>query len=170
MPETPAGTTVRSSVGHAGPLVSIWAAYLAWFRAAKRRANWLRLGAAAVISITLLLALELREPNGGGSAGETLLTLLDTALGRAAGLAVVSIAAALAVVALIGRERIVLTLALAATLTRRIAAPRERPPSVFHGYVRRRPRALPTHHSASQSFSAPASRKTRCLLGRARRL
>jgi len=127
MPETPAGTAVRSMVGHAGPLVSIWAAYLAWLRAARRRPAWLRLAAAGVVSITLLLALELREPGGGGALGETLLTLLDTAVGRAAGLAIVSIAAALAVVALIGRDRIVQSLVFIGNLARRIAAPRERP-------------------------------------------
>ena len=64
------------------------------------------MAALAILSLTWALMLALREPNGGGLLGETLLDALDAAFGHTAGLAFVSILAALAVVSLIGRERL----------------------------------------------------------------
>jgi S-DNA-T family DNA segregation ATPase FtsK/SpoIIIE len=106
-PASPAGVALGAAVGLAGaPLVPAWSAWLTWCLARKRRPPPLRVLALAVLSIVWLLGLALRGPNGGGLLGETLLQLLDAGFGRTAGLAIVSIAGAAAVVSLLGLDRV----------------------------------------------------------------
>src|SRR5947207_15908419 len=94
-------------VGGAAFLVAGWLLWLTWITVRSRPWRWPRVAALVALSVTLLLALTLRESDGGGLAGEALLQLLDAAFGRTGGLAIVSIAAAIALVSLIGFERIV---------------------------------------------------------------
>jgi S-DNA-T family DNA segregation ATPase FtsK/SpoIIIE len=106
-PLSPAGIALQTVVGTLGaPLVPIWAAGAAWFLIRGRRPSVLRLAALVALSITWLVALALREPNAGGLAGEKLLDLLDAGFGRNAGLALVSIVAAAALVNIVGLDRI----------------------------------------------------------------
>jgi S-DNA-T family DNA segregation ATPase FtsK/SpoIIIE len=106
-PLSPAGLGLQTAVGALGaPLVPVWTAGAAWFLARGRRPPWLRLSALAVLSLTWLLALALREPGAGGLVGDHLLDLLEAGFGRSAGLALVSILAAAALVNLVGLERI----------------------------------------------------------------
>jgi S-DNA-T family DNA segregation ATPase FtsK/SpoIIIE len=106
-PLSPAGIVLQTSVGTLGaPLVPAWAAGAAWCLARGRRPSYLRLAALAVLSLTWLLALALRAPQAGGVTGETLLGLLDSGFGRRAGLALVSILGAAALVNLVGLDRI----------------------------------------------------------------
>jgi DNA segregation ATPase FtsK/SpoIIIE, S-DNA-T family len=106
-PLSPAGIALQTAVGTLGaPLVPLWAAAAAWFLARGQRPRVLRIAALAVLSLTWLIALALREAHAGGAAGETLLDLLEAGFGRTAGLALVSIVSAAAVVNLIGLERI----------------------------------------------------------------
>src|SRR5205807_1227209 len=99
------------------------------------RASIRRVTALAVLSATWLLVLALRQEQGGGNAGETILGLLDAGFGRTSGLALVSIAAAAAAVSLVGLERILGWLAPLAAL--RV------PPSVFRARFPHRPRPRP---------------------------
>jgi S-DNA-T family DNA segregation ATPase FtsK/SpoIIIE len=118
-PFSPAGLVLQALVGTAGaPLVPAWSGWLTWLlvRRAERPSAW-RVGAFAALSLTWLLALALRAPQGGGMLGETILGLLDAGFGRSAGLAVASIAAAAAVVSLVGLERILGWLAPLASMT-----------------------------------------------------
>ncbi len=106
-PLSPAGIALQTGVGTLGaPLVPVWAAAAAWCLARRQRPTYLRIAALAVLSLTWLVALALREPHAGGAIGETLLQLLDAGFGRSAGLALVSILAAAALVSLIGLDRI----------------------------------------------------------------
>ncbi|HEY2594663.1 MAG TPA: DNA translocase FtsK [Chloroflexota bacterium] len=106
-PLSPAGIVLQTSVGTLGaPLVPAWAAGAAWCLARGRRPSYLRIAALAVLSLTWLLALALRAPQAGGVTGETLLGLLDSGFGRRAGLALVSILGAAALVNLVGLDRI----------------------------------------------------------------
>ncbi len=106
-PLSPAGIALQTAVGTLGaPLVPAWAAGAAWCLARGQRPSYLRIAALAVLSLTWLVALALREPQAGGVVGETLLQLLDMGFGRSAGLALVSILGAAALVNLIGLDRI----------------------------------------------------------------
>jgi DNA segregation ATPase FtsK/SpoIIIE, S-DNA-T family len=125
LPMSPAGLVLQSAVGTAGaPLVPAWSGWLTWILARGRRPSVWRVTALAVLSATWWLMLALRQPQGGGALGETILVLLDAGFGRSGGLAVVSIAAAAATVSLVGLERILRWLAPLAAL--RV------PPSVLH--------------------------------------
>ena len=111
-PLSPAGLLLQSLVGLAGaPLVPAWCGWMAWALARRRPPRGWRVASLAVISATWLLALALRQAQGGGLVGETMLDLLDAGFGRRGGLALVSIAAAAAIVNLVGLERILGTLA-----------------------------------------------------------
>ena len=101
-----------------------WSAWLTWMLARRRRPSVWRVTALAALSATWLLMLALRQAQGGGALGETILGLLDAGFGRSGGLAIVSIAAAAATVSLVGLERILGWLAPLAAL--RV------PPSAFH--------------------------------------
>ena len=117
LPASPAGWLLQTSVGQWGaPLVPAWLAWMTWCGFRRRAPSLVRVGALGVLSATWLLALALREPQGGGVAGETILNLLETGFGHAGGLAVASVAAAAAVVSLIGLERITNWLALLGAL------------------------------------------------------
>ncbi|HEY1293534.1 MAG TPA: DNA translocase FtsK [Chloroflexota bacterium] len=106
-PLSPAGIALQSAVGTLGaPLVPAWAAGAVWFLVRGRRPPVLRVAALAVLSMTWLLALALREPRAGGIVGDQLLELLEAGFGRSAGLALVSILASAAVVNLVGLDRI----------------------------------------------------------------
>jgi len=84
------------------------------------------------MSATWLIALALRQPQGGGLIGESMLDLLDAGFGRRGGLALVSIATSAAIVNLVGLERILAWVARLGALRlpqagfrgRRAAAPR----------------------------------------------
>jgi S-DNA-T family DNA segregation ATPase FtsK/SpoIIIE len=120
-PLSPAGILLQTLVGALGaPLVPAWSSWSTWLLARRERPRPLRVVALAMLSATWLLALALRQPLGGGIAGDTLLRLLDAGFGRSAGLALVSIAAAASVVNLVGLERILIAsgrlLSLAAAL------------------------------------------------------
>jgi DNA segregation ATPase FtsK/SpoIIIE, S-DNA-T family len=130
-PLSPAGLLLQSLVGLAGaPLVPAWCGWMAWALARQRppRVSWLvSLG---VISATWLIALALRQAQGGGTAGETLLDLLDAGFGRRGGLAVVSIGTSAAIVNLVGLQRILAWVArLGAVRLPRTAIGVRRPPA-----------------------------------------
>ncbi|HEY3057599.1 MAG TPA: DNA translocase FtsK [Chloroflexota bacterium] len=112
LPESPAGLLLQAGVGSAGFLIVAWAAWLTWLLALHKPVPLTKASALAVLSLTWVLTLALREPSGGGMLGETLLAGIDAAFGHTAGLALVSILAAIALVALIGLERILHALAL----------------------------------------------------------
>ncbi|HLZ29565.1 MAG TPA: DNA translocase FtsK [Chloroflexota bacterium] len=125
LPMSPAGLLLQSAVGTAGaPLVPAWSGWLTWMLARRRRPSVWRATALATLSATWLLMLALRQPQGGGASGETILGLLDAGFGRGGGLAIVSIAASTATVSLVGLERILGWLAPLAAL--------RLPPSGFH--------------------------------------
>ncbi len=124
-------------VGGAAFLVAGWLLWLTWTMALHKRAPWQRVTAAAVLSVTFLLAITLRESNGGGIAGETLLEALDSAFGHTGGLAIVSIAAAIALVSLVGFERIIRWLAVLGAHARRFTEKSRRRSAI------RLPRKLP---------------------------
>ncbi|MBV9581621.1 MAG: DNA translocase FtsK [Chloroflexi bacterium] len=106
-PLSPAGIALQTVVGTLGaPLVPIWAAGAAWCLVRRRRPSVLRLVALVALSATWLIVLALRAAHAGGVVGDTLVDLLDAGFGRNAGLALVSIVAAAALVILIGLERI----------------------------------------------------------------
>jgi S-DNA-T family DNA segregation ATPase FtsK/SpoIIIE len=106
-PGSPAGQVSQWLVGiGGGPLIPAWTAWLTWSLARGHLPNWRRVLAFAVLSATWLLSLALRQPQGGGVLGEALLDLLDTGFGHAGGLAIMSVAAAAAIVSLVGLERI----------------------------------------------------------------
>src|SRR5205823_12687276 len=106
-PLSPAGIALQTLVGTSGaPLVPAWSGWSSWLLARRERPPLPRVAALLVLSATWLLALALRQPLAGGIAGDTLLDLLDAGFGRRAGLALVSIATAAAVVNLVGLERI----------------------------------------------------------------
>src|SRR5260370_14914191 len=115
LPASPAGILLQSAVGLGGaPLVPAWTGWMTWALARRRRPSGQRAIALGVLSATWLLALALRQPEGGGTLGETLLNLLDAGFGRNSGLALVSVAAAASAVSLVGLERILGWVALAA--------------------------------------------------------
>jgi S-DNA-T family DNA segregation ATPase FtsK/SpoIIIE len=106
-PGSPAGQLSQTLVGLGGaPLIPVWTGWLTWCLARGHLPSIWRVIAFGVLSATWLLGLALRQPAGGGSFGDTLLGLFDAGFGRAGGLAVVSVAAAAAIVSLIGLERI----------------------------------------------------------------
>jgi DNA segregation ATPase FtsK/SpoIIIE, S-DNA-T family len=105
-PRSPAGLLLLALVGSAGaPLVPAWCGWIAWMLARRRRPSGWRMLALGAISATWLLALALRQPQGGGLVGENILELLDAGFGRRGGLAVVSIATAAAIVNVVGLDR-----------------------------------------------------------------
>jgi S-DNA-T family DNA segregation ATPase FtsK/SpoIIIE len=115
LPASPAGILLQSGVGLGGaPLVPAWTGWMTWSLARRRRPSGQRAAALGVLSATWLLALALRQPEGGGTLGETLLNLLDAGFGRNGGLALVSVAAAASAVSLVGLERILGWVALTA--------------------------------------------------------
>jgi S-DNA-T family DNA segregation ATPase FtsK/SpoIIIE len=115
LPASPAGILLQAVVGLGGaPLVPAWTGWLTWALARRRRPSGQRATALAVLSATWLLALALRQPEGGGTLGETLLGLVDAGFGRNGGLALLSVAASAAAVSLVGLERILTLVALAA--------------------------------------------------------
>ena len=106
-PFSPAGLLLQAGVGVAGaPLVPAWLGWVAWSIARRRRPSVWRVTSLLVLSATWVLALALREPQGGGLLGETLLDQLDQRVGHNGGLALVSLAAAAAAVHLVGPKRI----------------------------------------------------------------
>jgi S-DNA-T family DNA segregation ATPase FtsK/SpoIIIE len=106
-PLSPAGIGLQTLVGSLGaPLVPAWSAWSTWLLARRERPRPWRIISLVVLSGTWLVTLALRQSLGGGLAGEALLNLLDAGFGHSAGLALVSIAAAAAVVNLVGLERI----------------------------------------------------------------
>jgi DNA segregation ATPase FtsK/SpoIIIE, S-DNA-T family len=106
-PLSPAGLLLQTLVGTAGAvLVPAWSGWLTWLLARGVRPSLWRVAALAALSLTWLLALALRQPQGGGLLGEALLGMLDAGFGRTAGLALVSVGAAAATVNLVGLERI----------------------------------------------------------------
>ena len=106
-PLSPAGIALQSGVGSLGaPLVPAWSAWLTWLLARRERPSLLRVFSLLVLTATWLLALALRQPSAGGLFGDRLLELLVAGFGHATGLALVSIAAAAAVVNLLGLDRI----------------------------------------------------------------
>ncbi|MBV9547410.1 MAG: hypothetical protein JOY61_23815, partial [Chloroflexi bacterium] len=126
LPESPAGLLLQASVGTAGgPLVAAWSIYVAVLLIRRRPPKPLRVLAYAILSLTWLLVLALREPNGGGMSGETLLGLLDAGFGRTGGLALISLLAAGALVGLIGLERILECVAFLGRQVHRLAPRRQ---------------------------------------------
>lgn len=124
-PFSPAGLLLQTLVGVAGaPLVPAWLGWTTWLIARRRHPPLRRLAPLAVLSATWLLALALRQPQGGGFVGETLLEHLDVLLGRNVGLAVLSLVAATAIVDLVGAKRILAAGARAASLRTRVRVPR----------------------------------------------
>jgi predicted ATPase len=106
-PLSPAGIALQSTVGTGGAsLVPAWTGWLTWLLVRRQRASPWRVAALATLTLTWLLTLALRQPQGGGSTGETILGLLDAGFGRTSGLALVSVAASASVVNLVGLERI----------------------------------------------------------------
>lgn len=183
---------LQGAVGNAAFLVAGWLLWLTWLLALRKPMPWLRIGALTVLSITWLLVMTLREPEGGGQAGELLLHALDAGFGRTGGLAVVSLTAAIALVSLIGLERIVLALAVlgayaqrlvALTAQRRRAAIRlprvvplpqtgqpahEREPVILGPVVLdRTPPSRPLTHAPRGADQAPWKRPELTILGRA---
>jgi S-DNA-T family DNA segregation ATPase FtsK/SpoIIIE len=77
----------------------------------RKRPPALRVVSLLVLTVIWLLALALRQPQAGGFLGDRLQELLDAGFGHAAGLALVSIAGAAALVYLIGLDRILVALA-----------------------------------------------------------
>jgi S-DNA-T family DNA segregation ATPase FtsK/SpoIIIE len=113
-PMSPAGIGLQSLVGALGaPLVPAWSGWAAWLLARRERPSPWRALSLLVLSVTWLLALGLRQPQGGGLVGDAGLATLDGGFGRSAGLALLSIAASAGVVNLIGLERILDVCALA---------------------------------------------------------
>jgi len=116
-PFSPAGLLLQAAVGVAGaPLVPAWLGWVAWSIARRRRPSVWRVTSLVVLSATWVLALALREPQGGGLLGETLLDQLDQRVGHNGGLALMSLAAAAAAVHLVGPKRIFSALARLAGL------------------------------------------------------
>jgi len=127
-PTSPAGLLLQALVGGqaGGLLVVAWSAWLAWVLARKPDIKWPKVAAAVMLSATWILALSLRQPDGGGIIGEGLLNALDSAMGHTAGLIFMSFAAAIALVSLVGLDRILAGLASLGTLfrTASIASPK----------------------------------------------
>jgi S-DNA-T family DNA segregation ATPase FtsK/SpoIIIE len=106
-PMSPAGIVLQTAVGMGGaPLVPAWTAWLTWLLVRRHRPSAWRIAALGALTLTWLLTLALRQPQGGGALGETILGLLDTGFGRNSSLALVSLAASASVVNLVGLERI----------------------------------------------------------------
>jgi S-DNA-T family DNA segregation ATPase FtsK/SpoIIIE len=106
-PLSPAGIALQAMVGTAGaPLVPAWTGWLTWLLVRRQRPSPWRVAALAELSMTWLLTLALRQPQGGGMLGETILDLLDAGFGRSGGLALASVAASASAVNLVGLERI----------------------------------------------------------------
>jgi S-DNA-T family DNA segregation ATPase FtsK/SpoIIIE len=106
-PLSPAGIVLQAAVGTGGaPVVPAWTGWLTWLLVRRERPSPWRVAALAGLTLTWLLTLALRQPQGGGALGETLLGLLDAGFGRSGGLALVSVAASASVVNLVGLERI----------------------------------------------------------------
>ena len=106
-PLSPAGIALQSLVGTGGaPLVPAWTGWLTWLLVRRQRPSAWRVVALVTLTLTWLLTLALRQPQGGGAIGETILSLLDAGFGRTSGLALVSVAASASVVNLVGIERI----------------------------------------------------------------
>ena len=111
-PLSPAGIILQTLVGSAGaPLLPAWSGWLAWLLARAERPSPWRVLSLLVLSATWLVALALHQQQAGGLAGDELLMLLDAGFGRSAGLALMSISAAAALVNLVGLERILTGLA-----------------------------------------------------------
>jgi DNA segregation ATPase FtsK/SpoIIIE, S-DNA-T family len=106
-PVSPAGLLLQSLVGSLGaPLVPAWCGWIAWLLIRRKWPSAWRAASLLAFSATWLVALALRQPQGGGLLGETLLSLLDAGFGRSGGLAIASIATAAGVVNVVGLERI----------------------------------------------------------------
>jgi S-DNA-T family DNA segregation ATPase FtsK/SpoIIIE len=104
---SPAGIVLQTAVGTGGaPLVPAWTGWLIWLLVRRQRPSPWRVAALAALTLTWLLSLALRQPQGGGALGETILGLLDAGFGRNSGLALVSVAASASLVNLVGLERI----------------------------------------------------------------
>jgi S-DNA-T family DNA segregation ATPase FtsK/SpoIIIE len=141
-PLSPAGIALQAGVGSLGaPLVPAWCAWLSWLLVRRGRPPILRVLSLVALSATWLVALALRQPGAGGALGDRLVDLIDAGFGHAAGLALVSIVAAAAVVNLVGLDRILVGLTAAWRFTR--SAWRARPRSLHASAVRvRRLRGL----------------------------
>jgi S-DNA-T family DNA segregation ATPase FtsK/SpoIIIE len=106
-PLSPAGIVLQTTVGTgAAPLVPAWTGGLTWLLVRRQRPSPWRAAALATLTLTWILSLALRQPQGGGALGETILGLVDAGFGRNSGLAIVSVAASASVVNLVGLERI----------------------------------------------------------------
>jgi S-DNA-T family DNA segregation ATPase FtsK/SpoIIIE len=140
-PLSPAGIALQTVVGSLGaPLVPAWSAWLIWLIVRRRRPPTLRVVSLLLLTATWLLALALRQPAAGGALGDRMLELLEAGFGRTAGLALVSIAAAGALVYLVGLDRILV--ALDWTWRHAQAAWHARPRTLQASAIRvRRPRA-----------------------------
>jgi S-DNA-T family DNA segregation ATPase FtsK/SpoIIIE len=127
-PLSPAGVGLRYLLGAGGPLAVAWPAWAAWLVVRKSALPARRLLAAAVLSATWLVALALREDSlsssasvgAGGVLGAALLDLLEAGFGRAGGLALLSIGAAVSLVVLVGFQRIFRVLTLVGMLGRQL--------------------------------------------------
>jgi len=136
-PLSPAGIALQLSVGTLGaPLVPVWGSWVSWLFVRRERPPVLRVVSLLVLTATWLLALALRQADGGGYVGDRLLELLNAGFGHTASLVLVSIAAAAAFVYLIGLERILTALGHAWRLS--FAAWRARPRGAIR-VPRRRP-------------------------------
>jgi S-DNA-T family DNA segregation ATPase FtsK/SpoIIIE len=121
-PLSPAGIALQTLVGTlGGPLVPAWSGWAAWLVVRRRGPPVRRAAALAVLSVSWLFALALREPHAGGGVGDTLLQALEARLGHVASLALVSIAASAAVVTLVGLERILYGLGVVLHLVRSVS-------------------------------------------------
>lgn len=106
-PLSPAGIALQTVVGTGGaPLVPAWTGWWTWLLVRRQRPSPWRVAALVALTLTWLLTLALRQSQGGGAVGETILGLLDAGFGRSTGLALASVAAAAAVVNLVGLELI----------------------------------------------------------------
>lgn len=136
-PLSPAGIALQISVGALGaPLVPAWGGWVSWLFVRRERPPILRVLSLLVLTVTWLLALALRQADGGGFVGDRMLELLNAGFGHTAGLALVSVATAAALVYLIGLERILTALGHATRYS--FAAWRARPRGAIR-VTRRRP-------------------------------
>jgi S-DNA-T family DNA segregation ATPase FtsK/SpoIIIE len=120
-PLSPAGLALRYVLGAGGPLAVGWTAWFAWLLARRHGVPGRRMAALAILSATWLVALAMRDA-AGGVLGEALLDLLETGFGRVAGLALLSLASAVAIVVVIGVARVLALLMFLGGLGRRLAA------------------------------------------------
>ena len=77
-PLSPAGIVLQTVVGTGGaPLVPAWTGWLTWLLVRRQRPSPWRVAALAALTLTWILSLALRQPQGGGGLHQGLRVDID---------------------------------------------------------------------------------------------